>query len=152
MRLLFLLFLAASIFSCRNESPTDKESINIPMKGIEDFETFYHQFHADSLYQLEHIIFPMEGLPSDADSVTIVDDNFRWQKENWVMHRAFDSSGGDFKQEFTPINEMLIIERITHVSGGYGMVRRFAKLGDDWYLIYYAGMNRIQQKSSSMDS
>jgi hypothetical protein len=37
-----------------------------------------------------------------------------------------------------------MVERIVHQSGEYGMMRRFARLGGQWYLIYYAGLNSIE--------
>ena len=107
------------------------------------FLAFYQRFHNDSLYQLEHVIFPLQGIPSDADSSTIVDDNFRWQKEDWIMHHPIEDAGTEFSRSFKKISDELVIENIRVAGGQYGMQRRFSKSGDDWYLIYYAGVNRL---------
>lgn len=107
------------------------------------FLAFYQRFHEDSLFQLEHIIFPLPGIPAEADSATLAQDNFRWQKENWVLHRPIEDAGTQFARNFNKISDEMVIENITVAQGQYGMQRRFSKSGDDWYLIYYAGMNRL---------
>jgi len=107
------------------------------------FLAFYQRFHDDSLYQLEHIIFPLQGIPAEADSATIVDGRFRWQKEDWIMHHPIEDSRTQFSRNFKKINDEIVIENITVGGGQYGMQRRFSKSGEDWYLIYYAGMNRL---------
>lgn len=111
----------------------------------EGFTEFYQRFHADSLFQIEHIVFPLQGLPDDADSLTIVTDNFRWQMEDWRMQRPFDFEMSDFRREILPVNENMVVEKIVHTSGEMGMVRRFAKVAGEWHLIYYAGMNRLRK-------
>ena len=111
-----------------------------------DFNEFYQKFHQDSLYQMAHITFPLEGIPIQADSSTIVSGNFRFQKSDWRMHRDFDSSLGEFHKSISKITDGLIIEQITHDNGQFGMQRRFAKIGNEWNLIYYAAMNRIAAK------
>ncbi len=108
-----------------------------------DFLSFYQHFHDDSLYQLEHIIFPLQGIPAEADSLTVAERNFRWQKEGWVIHRPIEESGTQFSRNFKKISDEMVIENISVANGQYGMQRRFSKSGDDWYLIFYAGMNRL---------
>ncbi len=108
-----------------------------------DFLAFYQRFHDDSLYQLEHVIFPLQGIPSDADSATIADGRFRWQKEDWVMHHPIEDAGTEFSKSFKKISDEMVIENIRIAAGQYGMQRRYSKSGDDWYLIYYAAVNRL---------
>lgn len=111
---------------------------------LSDFYRFYQEFHRDSLYQIEHIIFPLEGLPQEVDSLTLSRGDFRWERETWTMHRPFDFQTSEFQRELIPMSESLVVERIVHQSGQFGMVRRFARIGDDWYLIYYAALNRLR--------
>lgn len=110
-----------------------------------DFENFYEQFHRDADYQMAHITFPLEGLPSDADAETIASGNFHWEAEDWELQRPFDVENSDFEREVIKFGDDLVIEKIVHKSGEYGTIRRFAKMGEEWYLIYYAGLNRIEQ-------
>ena len=111
-----------------------------------DFLAFYQRFHSDSVYQMEHIVFPLQGLPSMADDATLSANNYRWQKEDWVLHQPFENAEGEFSRRFTKINDEMVIENIELVGGGYGMQRRWSKSGEDWYLIYYAGMNQLAQE------
>ena len=57
---------------------TETEENRLP----KDFLVFYDRFHSDSVYQLSHILFPLEGLPPDTDSLTASSGTFRWQKDS----------------------------------------------------------------------
>ncbi len=113
--------------------------------NVHDFETFYDQFHRDPDYQMAHISFPLEGLPSNADAQTIAAGDFRWEAEDWQLHQPFQTENTEFERAFIAFGDDLVIEKITHKNGPFGTVRRFARLGGEWYLIYYAGLNRMEQ-------
>jgi len=126
------------------EEPIEETEEYVADEGMPPgFLAFYRRFHEDSLYQLEHVIFPLQGIPAEADSATIVDGRFRWQKEDWVMHHPIEDAGTQFSRSMKKVNDDIVIENITVAGGQYGMQRRFSKFDDDWYLIYYAGMNRL---------
>ncbi len=135
MNRFFLLLIGSSIFllACNREQPDNS-----------DFDAFYQRFLTDSLYQMAHIQFPLEGIPNNAQHPAEL-EQFRWQKEKWRMHRPFDPDSTGFRSEFSTFGDELIIERIEHESGEYGMERRFTRQGDGWYLIYYAGLNPFEQ-------
>ena len=59
------------------------------------------------------------------------------------MHKGFEDNE-EFEQSFTLFTEDMITEKITHISGKIEMERRFAKMDDEWRLIYYAAMNFIK--------
>lgn len=120
-------------------SPTQHSPTQNSPQG---FRTFYEKFHADSVFQLSHIRFPLEGIPPVEDA-TVDTDNFKWQQEDWVLHRPFNSMEGSFVRNFQPVGNDLVIEQIRHASANYGMQRRFAREGDSWVLIYYAAMNEL---------
>ncbi len=132
------------LFACKNNpSPPatspDAEATELPA----GFSEFYQQFHNDSLFQIAHIVFPLEGLPNNADSAIVAAKTFRWTPETWRMQRQFDFQVSEYKREIVPLTESIVMERILHQSGDFGMVRRFAIVGGDWHLIYYAGVNRL---------
>ena len=112
-----------------------------------EFNQFYEKFLQDSLFQIQHINFPMEGIPDNAvayrgDSL----QNFRWTAENWRMHRPIDFEKTKFVQNFQTLGDELIIENIIDPTSGYGMLRRWAKIGGEWSLIYYVRLNPVQEK------
>jgi len=131
--LLLLLFS----FSCQPQ----QQSGDTPTEKDNSFEEFYDNFHKDSLYQIEHIQFPLQGVssnPTDHHSA------FRWEREDWRMHKRFNEAESGFRSEFTQLGDDFIIERIVHNQGLYAMERRFSKLGgDEWYLIYYAALHPL---------
>ena len=141
------IFIASSlllIFACNSESASNESG------NAADFKTFYEKFLTDSTFQIERIVFPLDGIPDNADSATLVNGNFKWTKENWRVHKAFDPEELGFSIQFIPFGDDLIIEKLTHNSGAYGMIRRFAKLEDGkWYLIFYAGLNPIGDSKPS---
>ncbi len=142
-----LVILPAILWvACRREAPASAEAVapsSLSESLPEGFPAFYQRFHQDSLYQVAHVVFPLEGLPDHVDSLTLVGGNFRWTVENWRMQRAFDYEISDYDRRMKVLAENAVEEQIVHKSRQVGMVRRFARFGEDWYLIYYAGMNKL---------
>lgn len=129
------IFLAGWGTGCRQRSANPGAS--------DSFAEFYAQFHADSVYQMEHIPFPIGGMPSFTNSDLAQTPDFQWTLENWRLHRPLESK--EFTQEFTQLGDGLIEEQILHQSGRFGMLRRFARMGDgEWYLIYFADLNPVR--------
>lgn len=127
----------------RDASPQITE---LSKKDIErlpkDFEDFYVKFHGDSLYQVDHILFPLRGLPTNADSTMVSQGNFHWQKESWNMHQPFSTQNGAYQREFISLGDVVTEEIYT--KDGFGMQRRFMKTDDEWFLIYYSAMNKMR--------
>lgn len=121
------------------QSQTTEDKIIPP-----DFLIFYSQFHNDSTFQMEHINFPLEGIPNYVDSLTLAENNFKWTKEDWEIHKLTDRRKDNFHEDLVVLDPGFIKE---FVSVGEGdkqlwMERRWYKSGDDWRLIYFAGLNK----------
>ncbi len=95
----------------------------------ESFVKFYNQFHEDSLYQWDHVMFPLENLHESS-----IDGP--WTRENWIRHNTFTDMGGMFKRDFEVLGN-IVVEKIIDANGFFEMERRFAKLSSGWNLIYY---------------
>ena len=105
------------------------------------FLTFYEKFHADSLYQMSHINWPLQGDKSvPVDSTTLQLQEVYWEARNWRMHRAnFDLN--DYRIERQTIGDIMVVERVMAKAVNYGIERRFAKQPDgEWALIFYSDM------------
>lgn len=137
------LFGIAFFYACRPAAPSEEQTK--PDADLTEFYAFYQSFHMDSAFQMDHIIFPLEGLPANVDSETLERRDFKWERENWNLHYPIDFETSEFRREIIPVSEDIVVEKIVHRNGQVGMLRRFAKIGDDWYLIYFADMNRIKQ-------
>lgn len=136
------LFLVLFATACSNPQ---QEAVRSGEAGLpDDFLAFYERFHRDSAFQMERIVWPLEGIPDNAGS-RLSDTDFRWQPSTWKMMRPIEASGDRFDREFLPVSEDIIIEKITHRSGDYGLIRRFAVVGEEWHLIYYAGVNPLRK-------
>lgn len=142
---IFFILVIWGLSACRSDTGGEAtgSAISLPEELPESFAEFYQRFLTDSLYQMEHILFPLQGLPDKADSLTLAANNFRWQMEGWNMHRPI--SGNDFTINFRMLTENTIQENIRHTSGNYAMERRYSNFDDGWYLIYYAGLNAVDQ-------
>ncbi|HRD81642.1 MAG TPA: hypothetical protein PLL53_12840 [Saprospiraceae bacterium] len=132
-----LMLLTMQTMSCK------RSAANAGSGG--DFESFYELFHQDSLYQMEHIAFPITGIPSFADEESADDPNFRWTQENWKIHKPFNFKDSEFKQSFRVIATDVVEETILHNRGQFAMIRRFALVGGEWNLIYFADMNPVKR-------
>ncbi len=135
------LFVLLLFIGCRDASKEEVEEP--PVIVVSGFETFYEQFHADTAYQLSHIRFPLEGMPSYADGMEEDISKFRWQKEDWLIHKKMNDE--EFEIKFVVFDESLITEIIKHKSKQLAIVRRFAKSDGEWFLIYYSGLNPLRK-------
>ena len=144
-----LMFAFQKITKEKDQMPT-AETVNTPLQKTEketippDFLIFYSQFHNDSLFQIEHIDFPLSGIPNYADSLILAENNFRWEKDNWEIHKLTDLRKDNFHEDLVIMDEGFIKE---FISVGQGekqlwMERRFLKSSGDWRLIYFAGLNK----------
>ena len=141
MRNLWPVYLMILLALTACQAPESDDQQQVAAAQDDGFEAFYQRFHQDSLYQIAHIQFPLQGVssnPTDNHSA------FRWELDDWRMHRPFDEAESGFRSELTRLGVDFIIERIVHHQGLYGMERRFSRLGgDEWYLIYYAALHPL---------
>ncbi len=112
--------------------------------AIEDFDKFYKKFHSDSLFQLSRIDFPLEGLPAFAEEQFFEEGSFEWQKESWDLHREINY------KEFPDINVEIVrkeaeVTEFVDMGSGFGLERRFELRKQQWFLVYYVGMNRLKK-------
>ena len=126
---LILLVLFLFIFVSCKEQTTKKED-GIILHLPDGFVDFYEKFHSDSLFQLEHIVFPLSGRLKEGGEVDY------WMSNDWIMHKEFDTGFSNYDREYAVFNE-IVIENITDSFGAFSMERRFAKVLDGWQLIYY---------------
>lgn len=136
------LFLSFLLFNtCKKEA-----SQNLGLdESFADFQDFYVKFHQDSTFQMEHITFPLQGIPDNVANAPDYHDNFTFQASNWTLNRPIDLEESRFKRSLRAIGSQLVVEQLVHESGSYGMERRFAKIDGEWTLIYYQGINPINR-------
>ena len=135
-----IFILSICLFTCQSK----KEDLGLA-ENLADFEEFYFKFHEDSLYQMNHIIFPLQGIPDNVINKPDYNDQFQWDADNWTLNRPIDLEKTGFTRSFTTMGDRMVTEELRHKSAQYGMVRRFAKIDGEWTLIYYQGINPIQQ-------
>lgn len=152
MRLLFFASATLAItlfaFSCQNSStPQVSTESSSAVEVPADFTTFYEHFHADSLFQVGHIVWPLQGLRLEtlADSSASQVKPYYWTPETWVMHRPVDYSEGHYARELQMMGDLLIVERIRVKAVNYGIERRFARQPDtgEWAMIYYSDIQEM---------
>jgi hypothetical protein len=130
-------FLLFSISCKPKEASSSGDVIETPVFESEEFVTFYEKFGTDTAFQMEHIVFPLEGLRPMKDSTDVVPDDFRWERETWVKHKPYDDADGTFIRSFKSHSNNIVSELIQNETGEVTMERRFGKLSSGWHLIYY---------------
>lgn len=146
----FILLLVFTFFACNNEEQSQEvvnEEYMVDLPG--DFAVFYKIFHEDSLFQMNRIMWPLQGLPTTDRGENIVNGKYYHAKEDWLMHRRMTKDTG-FTGSMKLIGEDLIEETLIDGNGQFGMQRRFSKFGEEWFLIYYSGLNHIAQEINSI--
>ena len=146
MRSFFFVLLIVFAFGCGNSS--GKKSGEVSLTQEESFLNFRKKFLRDSVYQLEHITFPLSGQPDKAHvGDTLPNGDFVWTKENWDIHRELDPARSGFQVKYTWLTDNLVEELLINEQVGLGMMRRFSRIDEDeWELIYYVGMSSIRQQ------
>jgi len=99
------------------------------------FHDFYDSFHSDSLFQLSHIVFPLQGQMTRRDSMETISIDKEYLEESWKLHKPFNSDAG-YNRNFTVMGD-LVIERMVDNMGLYTVERRWGKVDSTWSLIYY---------------
>jgi hypothetical protein len=135
MRFIWFLLILGLMSGCKSKEQ-QSELPGLP----EDFEVFYVKFHTDSAFQMEHIIFPLEGHVRLMENQIEIINPISWEKDDWTLHKPFNDHGGTFTQKYI-MTDNVVIEKINDRSNFFRMERRFAKLGDEWSLIYYGANN-----------
>ncbi len=154
--ILFASLVSLSLLSCGDRSASSASNIPVQPDQVTQitegqlppgFLDFYEKFHADSLYQMAHIAWPLQGVTSvPVDSGTYVKKSIFWEPQNWRMHRPVDFSSGDFKRRWELMGDELIVERIAYAAANFGLERRFIKSDSgDWELIYYSDMQEMEE-------
>lgn len=148
--------LTFNLISCKKKSATpsivDKvESsdirTNISFASLpEDFKDFYKKFHEDSSFQMSCIFFPLEGLPDNADPEFIGNEKYFFSPDQWKYQNLIPIENELNSISYNCISNMLVEETITDKKLDLKLIRRFAKTGGGWRLIYYAGMNKYSIK------
>ncbi len=143
----FFITIVVLFLVCTHCKPKPDLPVNTPVEEQvadtlpSDFVEFYDKFHTDSLYQMEHILFPLEGLPNSlGDGDTTSTNRFFWKREEWKKHNHFTDPSGQFEHWYQVIDERLIEHWVLMKGTDMVIHRRFAKLDNGWYLIYYAGL------------
>lgn len=137
---LFSSIVCCFIIGCKQTPKT--EQVEIPLYETQEFQDFYQRFGKDSVFQMEHIVFPLEGLKSPTDSTIVDPDTFRWNADDWVLHGPYDDAT-DYSREFIAVGG-IVFEKIADPTATFTMERRFAKLSSGWNLIYYRELGKYK--------
>ena len=102
----------------------------------ENFDEFYLKFHNDSLFQLQRIIFPLEGGKYDYDSEEA------WTPKNWQIKKVtvHQVDLQEYSIEFDR-SDTLVFERIYLPNSGFDFQCRYRLMNGKWYLFYCIDQN-----------
>lgn len=106
----------------------------------EGFLVFYEKFHRDSLFQLDHIQWPLQG---EAFSPVLEagksnKEMRQWTRDSWVMHHPLDLGPSNLARTWMPVGSGMVVERVCEKISKLCLERRFAKnTSGEWELIYY---------------
>jgi hypothetical protein len=145
--------LLSSLAACKDKTPDQPAAVESEVQDTlpQDFKVFFDRFHEDTAFQLAHIIFPLEGLPnSQGETDTVPTMRYFWQQADWKYHHHLTDPSNQFDNWFEVLDPRIIEHWVNAKGTNLFMHRRFAKLNDGWYLIYYAGMRPNDEKASTL--
>ena len=130
--------------ACNNNKVVENKNAKNSELPI-DFVNFYEIFHTDSVFQKQHIVFPLQGVPP-IDSQTMDQVSaFTWSADKWVAHHKVNNSTNLYDITYQILDPTMITEQIQLKGTNYRMLRRFSKSrNNQWFMIYYAAMNEYK--------
>ena len=132
------LLLIILLLGCNNAEETSTELAQESVLSSElpsGFHGFYDDFHSDSLFQLNHIVFPLKGQMIRKDSMETISLEKEYLANDWKLHKPFQSDAG-YNRNFTVMGD-LVIEKMVDNMGLFTVERRWGKVDTTWSLIYY---------------
>lgn len=106
------------------------EALNLPT----DFDSFYSKFVEDSIYQVEHLIFPLEK----GSGIAFCDSLVKIDRLNWQIFK-------DDIRVYNSVLDSLVVKKIENyihlikLRKELGVIYelKFRKKGNAWYLVFY---------------
>lgn len=133
--IILMICLSVVFLSCKSEQSNAVNSQQAIEEDIpSEFLQFYMKFHSDSLFQMEHIRFPIDKK---------VDGN-KWTSDEWILHKPFSDHDGQYIQTFKNFGG-IIIEYVTDGAGYYTMEKRYIRSDGEYHLMYYHVTNVFEQ-------
>lgn len=140
-RLLFSLVSLLLFAACSSKAST-VELPELPTSLPADFSDFYYQFHTDSTYQMNHVQWPLRGVP---DEQLEPGQQFAFQPADWSIQQLIDAKSTGYVSAFTAVGDDLVVEKIINKKDKAGLERRFLRRTDgEWELIYYQGVRPLE--------
>ena len=157
--LFFSLFvLLTALIQCKTEGNNTSDTTGSSREQAKnelprDFLDFYDKFHADSAYQVDHITWPLRGIPRIKDQSIEDLENFHWKKENWELHQKPHFNNKDYVVKFDLSVPNIITEHIIMNKSNLRMMRRFARSNKgEWFLIFYTYLNEFNGGNNNNDT
>lgn len=121
-----LIFLCLIFLSACHSS---KQSLH---SSPEAFLPFYERFHQDSLFQVQRVLFPLDGYSIEGGRIT------SWSLEDWAMHKngLNNIDTAVYKTERIE-HPGKIKERIYQPHSGVLIERQFSLVKNKWFLSLY---------------
>ena len=137
-KVIYLYFLIVTA-SCNNINNNTSIKTNPVKLESEIFDSFYLKFHQDTLFQINRIVFPLDGYNLNNENAFNSNSNFKWNRKEWTYHKLikFDMQ---FKKE-TTIHGDSAIEKIYIPNSGFEIIRKFSKVKGKWFLVFYGNQD-----------
>ncbi len=118
----------------------DNPSI-VDCKGKENFVEFYDKFMTDSAFQMERIIFPLEGKPTFVDSTSFKEEYY-FTADLWKPHHKIDFKNlPRWHAEWYDFGFM-VKEIADNAIDNMFLERRWRNDDGKWFLVYYSDLNK----------
>jgi len=130
--MIILALVAITCCKTAKIASTDKPARII----AEDFDRFYQKFHADSVFQLSRIKYPLGGYRADGV------DEYKWTKGNIPLMKTmiYDVDTTIYKVTYKK-TESQFIQKVWLENSGFSSESRFRLIKNRWYLVYVLDLN-----------
>ena len=125
-----LCLMLGLVFACHSQRKS------LAIEKTENFDEFYVKFHSDSLFQVQRMVFPLEGGRYDYDTEE------KWTRENWRMKKVtvYQVDPSEFSVELNK-EDTMVFERIYIPNSGFDFQCRYKLIDGKWYMVYCLDQN-----------
>ncbi|AUD03535.1 hypothetical protein [Spirosoma pollinicola] len=144
LRILLCLFLA----SCGARNEKKEWNSKQPQNEIENFDTFYRRFYADSLFQANRVIFPLEGynqnlheLGEDGPKEDTIPKVYYTQRSELGFLNPPPLKDSIYEDVLYKVGlkktDTLVVEKFWIDESGSMIEKHFKPIQGKWHLVYF---------------
>lgn len=137
-----ILSLILWVSGCTHTSKVTPSTNSTVTNKKEDFSSFYQKFKSDSNFQINRVLFPLNGEFINNDDAGYDEKGNptptkkTLTKKEWVMIYSFDDMDTSEYKQSDSYSDSMVVKKIIGKGTGFRFEETYKLIKNQWYLIY----------------